>query len=182
LQLAGQGMRGPTNSQPADLQQSTVPQSKGDAVKGNSDLSARELGQFTEVEEREMESHGDADRRRYGYDCLQRVVPWDDPQGPLPSVEASVVVRCHDISMQGVSFFWPEEPDFEHLLISLGHDDELVFMAAKVVHCKPVYMHGEWTVMVSCRFTKRMREFTEQWKRQAGLLAEKLRAVNDSLA
>jgi hypothetical protein len=136
-----------------------------------SDLSAKELGRFTMTEPRRAAVDGDVDRRRYAYDCLQRMLEWDNPNGPLPSVNDTVVVRCHDISMQGVSFFWPDDPNFKHLLISLGSGDDLVFMAAEIVHSKPVYMHGEWQHVVSCRFTKRMRAFTDQWKASAPAVA-----------
>ena len=130
----------------------------------HADLSAKELGHFTETEPRRVEADGESDRRRYTYDCLQRVLAWEDPNGALPSTADTVVVRCHDISSQGISFFWPDDPHFKHLLISLGNDEDMMFMAAEIVHSKPVYMHGEWQYVVSCRFTKRMREFTEQWK------------------
>ena len=133
---------------------------------GTSDLSAKELGRFTKTEQRRVEADGDSDRRRFAYDCQQRLLVWDDPSGPLPSAADTIVVRCHDLSMHGISFFWPDEPDFKHLLISLGSGDDLLFMAAEVVHSKPVFMHGEWQCVVSCRFIRRIREFSEAWQRQ----------------
>jgi hypothetical protein len=167
LQKAGTNAKAPSSKARAVPIESRLA-SAGQSVQANvSDLSTKELGQFTETAQHHVQSDSEADRRRYPYDCLQRLLEWEDPDGPLPSIADTVVVRCHDISSQGVSFFWPDDPCFKHLLISLGNDDDMVFMAAEIVHSKPVYMHGEWQYVVSCRFMKRMREFTEEWKQKS---------------
>lgn len=170
LQLAGEGTR---RSECLNAVQSAPESNRCEltAKASRQDLSATELGRFTQTEQRPIESDGQEDRRRYSYSCLQRMLPWENPAGPWPCVVDTVTVRCHDISLQGVSFFWPDDPDFKHLLISLGKEDDLLFMSCEIVRSKPVYMHGEWQYIVRCRFLKRMKEFTEHWKQQATAVA-----------
>jgi hypothetical protein len=163
LQKAGEGTRrseylNATQAAPANERRGST------AKASRQDLSATELGRFTQTEQRQIESDGQADRRRYSYGCLQQMLEWEDPAGPWPSVFDTVAVRCHDISLHGVSFYWPDDPDFKYLLSSLGSEDDLIFMACEIVRSKPVYMHGEWQYVVSCRFLKRMKEFTEHWR------------------
>jgi hypothetical protein len=100
-------------------------------------------------------------KRRYQYDCYQTAYIWHDnePAGPI---SPGVTVRCHDIAVQGISFFWPDPPDFERLIISLGSPERPTFMAAEVVQSKAVYKHGEVGFIVGCRFAGRVPEFSEQ--------------------
>jgi hypothetical protein len=136
------------------------------ADESHSSLSAQELGQFTEFGDGQGEAGEESNRRRFAYDCVQSVIPWLPNDTRLPTIDDGVTVRCHDISGQGISFFWPSEPDFEHLIISLGNDQDLLFMAAHVMHFKPIDMHGVTTYLVGCRFIRRMNELTLQWQRE----------------
>ena len=92
-------------------------------------------------------------KQRYPYDCAQVVVPWfDDAVEPDPS--QAVVVRCHDVSVQGISFFWPDVPRFDRFIISLGTDTN-IYMLGEIAQCKAVYMHGDVQVLVGAKYTGR---------------------------
>jgi len=94
----------------------------------------------------------DSSKRRYPYDCLQTVVPKIDG---VASPARAARVRCHEISPHGMSFFWPDAPDFDRAMISLGTERNPIFMRADIVQSKAVFMHGEVQVLVDCRFSGR---------------------------
>jgi len=139
----------------------------------HSSLSVQELGQFTELEHSQVDLAEELNRRRFPYHCVQNILRWSPSDSVLPSRSDGVTVRCQDISGQGISFFWPTQPDFEHLIITLGSDHDLLFMAAQVMHFKPIEIDCERTFLVGCRFIRRMNELTAEWsgelKRQSDL-------------
>jgi hypothetical protein len=128
-------------------------------------LTGAEIHSLTTLAGDPSDQEEDVQRRRYNYDCRQTVHFWqdDDPNGPI---SPGVTVRCHDIAVQGISFFWPDTPDFERLIIALGNGDKPTYMAADVVQSKAVFMHGEAGFLVGCRFAGRVPEFTEQGRLQ----------------
>ena len=131
-------------------------------------LSARELGQITESEQHQAASAEDLDRKHYAYDCVQTIIPWSPDDALLPALKCGIAVRCHDISGKGISFFWPRPPQFEHVIISLGSDHDLLFMAAQVMRFVPAERDGAAMYLVGCQFTRRMDNLTAQWKQQLG--------------
>jgi len=100
--------------------------------------------------------------RRYPYDCLQRAVPWCEDE-PLPTQHRFETVRCHDISVSGISFFWPDEPEFSKVVISIGSSDKQVFMVAEVRQHKAVYKHQQVAYLVGCQFVRRLEDLTAEW-------------------
>jgi hypothetical protein len=125
------------------------------------DLTCAEIAALTDLAGRPADSDGDMTKRRYVYDCQQTVYAWNDDDAAA-AIAPGVGVRCHDIAMQGVSFFWPDAPAFERLIISLGNPQNPLYMAADVVQSKAVYVRGEVLFIVGCRFTGRGPEFSEQ--------------------
>jgi len=115
-------------------------------------LSAAEMVELASSTDRF--SVDDSPRRRYTYHSYQRVFPIEVPGLP-PSTGMARTVRCHDISVHGISFFWPDDPDFDHLVISLGADDKPIWMLAEVMQSKAVFMHDEIRTLVGCRFVGR---------------------------
>ena len=105
-------------------------------------LSAQELGQFTELEHGHVSSASGSEHKHYAYDCVQTILPWSPGDVRLPSPADGIAVRCASISGQGISFYWPALPQFEHLIISLGSDVELLFMAVQVVSSRPAELDG----------------------------------------
>jgi hypothetical protein len=99
-------------------------------------------------------------KQRRKYEVEQTIYRWyehDDGH----SIAPASCVRCHDLGVQGVSFFWPESPDFDRLIIALGTDENPTYMAAEVVNSKAVVMHNAACYLVGCRFTSRVPAFSE---------------------
>ena len=93
--------------------------------------------------------------KRYAYDCYQHLTRGDEFEPLTP--DKLRPVRCHDIGVDGISFFWPEEPDFERLVISIGAREQTLFMVCEVQDSKAVYMHGQLLHLVDCRFVTRLK-------------------------
>lgn len=151
----------PRRGDPQPLPTTTHPRDDG-----QSRLSAHELGQITESEHHQAASAEDLERKHYPYDCVQTIIPWNPDEALLPALESGISVRCHDISGKGISFFWPKSPQFEHFIISLGNDHDLLFMAAQVMRFVPAELDGAAMYLVGCQFIRRMDELTAEWKRQ----------------
>lgn len=92
-------------------------------------------------------------KRRYLFNYEGRVFPCSPSD--TPDVSRAVTVRFHDISVQGISFFWPGDPDFERAVIALGTEEWPLFMVAEVSCAKTVYMHGALRTLVGCQFIGR---------------------------
>lgn len=115
-------------------------------------LSAKELSEFT-ADKYEVAQESDVtEHRRYAYDCEQIVLPSSHQH-------EQIRVRCHDISVDGISFLLAEEPSFRNLAITLGSLDTRTLMAAKIAYTKAVYMHGQHQVLVGGDFLSRLGTF-----------------------
>ena len=136
-----------TQSQPVPAPESSV------GCASPVSLSSTEIEQAAGLEESPKQTGAVA--RRYPYDCHQSITPWygDEPE---PAAVEQVLVRCHDISVEGISFFWPCEPDFEKVVITVGQGEDRKLMLANLMSSKPVYMHAEFKFLVGCRFIKRV--------------------------
>src|SRR5205085_12499684 len=86
--------------------------------------------------------------------CFPIIYPAYDGE-PASSSDPGIKVRCRDISSQGIAFLLPDNPDFQHLVISLGTNEQPIFMGAEVAHSRSVYMHGQVQVLIGCKFTGR---------------------------
>jgi hypothetical protein len=160
----------PAFNQPAQVAQPWIPLTPVQQVclpPADSRISSTGTGTLTPEE---MRSFGAADggaaaedddfsKQRYSYDCLQTVVPKFDG---IASAARAARVRCHEISAQGVSFFWPGVPDFERAIISLGLERDPIFMRAEVAQSKAVFMHNELQVLVETRFTGRYESSSQR--------------------
>jgi hypothetical protein len=129
-------------------------------------LSAEEMQQLTSSNCNFSVEH--SPKRRYSYDAHQRVIPMD-AAASVPCVEIAARVRCHDISVHGISFFWPGDPDFDRLVISLGADENPIWTMAEVMQSKAVFMHDEIRTLVGCRFIGRYNWPNNQPSRLGGL-------------
>ncbi|MEX2175861.1 MAG: hypothetical protein WD872_15965 [Pirellulaceae bacterium] len=132
---------------------------QGPRNQGNALMTSAEMSEADGEQHPPGNSAKDQDPPRYPYDCEQQMAPWTD-EDELPTADRLVEVRCHDISANGISFFWPNKPEFDRIVISIGGGDRLAFMAAQVCDHKAVYMHQEHNYIVCCRFLRRV-EATE---------------------
>jgi hypothetical protein len=75
-------------------------------------------------------------------------------EGQQPTKEMLQAVRCHDISLGGISFFLSGPPPQKHCTLVLGRPPGLIFVRARVAHCEA---HGtsmrEWKV--GCEFIEK---------------------------
>jgi len=135
---------------PASADQTLTTEEMSEAVGGRHRLGDSTLG---------LES------KRYPYDCLQRAVPWSEGE-PFPAPHRIETVRCHDISVSGISFFWPDEPGFSKVVISIGSGEKQVFMVAEVRQHKAVYKHQQVAYLVGCQFVRRLEDLTAEWNKR----------------
>jgi hypothetical protein len=122
-------------------------------------LSAEEMSRYAGEVNSDLE---EAPQRRYPYACMQQLAVWNDAESQ-PALADVREVLCHEVWQQGISFFWPEQPDFQRLAISIGSGHNLIFMAAKVAYSKTVYMHNDVRFLVTCQFQHRLTDFTALW-------------------
>lgn len=120
------------------------------------------------------------DHPRRPFATIQRIAPHPGPGFPADS--EFFEVRCHDLTQSGFSFFLPTRPDFKSLVAAFGTSPNVIWVGAEVRHCKEVLRHpsglvehvggragrvgyqdveGEIptpTILVGCRFTRRMEK------------------------
>ena len=65
------------------------------------------------------------------------------------------LVRCHDLSTSGISFYWPTAPKFDHVIVALAAQKGTTRVLAHVVFAgKQPDATGEY--LVGCRFLRRL--------------------------
>jgi hypothetical protein len=91
--------------------------------------------------------------RRRSYPTIQLLASYD---GMCPPSRTDFSpVRCYDISQGGVSFLWPGEPPFRHVVIGLDSTLSRVWLKARVVRHLPIAgLKGEF--LVCCQFLGRV--------------------------
>jgi hypothetical protein len=95
-----------------------------------------------------------AAQTRHAYDTYEYAAPLDD--GQLPAAEAFQPVRCHDISGDGISYFVEDAPQYDTVVISVGHSRRNLFVIAKVGHSRAAYKYGRVGYLVGCQFLQRL--------------------------
>jgi PAS domain S-box-containing protein len=94
-----------------------------------------------------------ATRRSYPYE--QSVAPIYEHK--LPPREAFQRVRCHNISSRGISFLSEVPPDYEELVIGLGHGNFLTYLTGRVIHVTISKVDGREVYIVGSAFAGRAR-------------------------
>jgi len=105
---------------------------------------------------------------RYGYPTDQFVA--FSFAGVLPRGKDFELVRCKDISVDGISFFLNRRPDTDELVISFGAAPALMFMLAKVVNSRVTVISGRECYRVDCQFVKRLDGDLYRWDEERGVL------------
>ncbi len=70
-----------------------------------------------------------------------------------PTKEMLQAVRCHDISLGGISFYFAGPPPQKHCTMVLGHPPNLIFVRARVVHCQAPHSSEDW--VIGCQFIEK---------------------------
>ncbi len=100
------------------------------------------------------EPHADRrERLRRAFPYVQRIAPIVD--GCLPEPEAFRSVRCRDIAAAGFSYFAPDPPDYQDLVVALGTPASPTFLTARVMHATIVEREGKIVYIVGCRYLSR---------------------------
>jgi hypothetical protein len=94
--------------------------------------------------------------QRYPYRVTQMVAFHDEAASPTKDLLQPV--RCHDISLSGISFFLAGPPKCEHCTLLLGRPPRLLFVKARVVHSEPTEDSPD-TWIIGCEFVEKMDEF-----------------------
>jgi len=75
----------------------------------------------------------------------------------MPQRDEFFEVVCEDISAGGVSFYLPQRPQFERLVVALGKPPALTYFTADVVRVAEKDVDGQRRFSLGCRFTGRIR-------------------------
>ncbi len=91
--------------------------------------------------------------RRYRFQAVKQFGPCDGAF--LPSLRDMHPVQCHEISVDGISVFLDEEPEFERFAVNLGDGEAGPIMLCQILGKRAVYMYGRHGFIVDGRFTRR---------------------------
>jgi hypothetical protein len=100
----------------------------------------------------EQEDNGRSEERRGNE---RRACPVNVFLAPCDASEtatdtAFLQARCHDISPDGISFFLPNPPSFQYLVLVRGTPPHQTHVMAEVIHCRPAPDPGG-ECLVGCR-------------------------------
>ena len=104
----------------------------------------------------EKQSQKTTNRRgaeRQAFECTQLLAPYDGTT--LPNSADFSPVLCHDISPTGFSFFSPQRPDYQLVVVALG-DIPFRFFAAEVKRITHSNHKDLKRLLVGCKFVQRL--------------------------
>ena len=133
-------------------------------------LTTQEMHDLVGSGGRLADSGLDTESRSYPYDCIQQLAPWAEGT-PLPESVRFTSVRCHRISVRGVSFLWDAIPHFTQAIFCIRSQQAPLYMVLRVVCYKAVYKHGSVRQLVECDFVGRLEQVTEEWAEQEAIAA-----------
>lgn len=85
----------------------------------------------------------DAEERRVCYRrrffALQRIAPYDGSR--MPADDEFFCAESRDLTSQGVSFLFPERPEFRRLVVAFGEPPTRSYVAAEIVHATDVMVY-----------------------------------------
>jgi hypothetical protein len=93
-------------------------------------------------------------RLRQSYPTVQMIAPYRN--GVLPQREDFRPVQCQDLSTGGFSFYFPDLPDFDRLVVALSTSTQSIHLTAAVAHSKATTTSEGTLHLVGCRFLGRV--------------------------
>ena len=91
--------------------------------------------------------------RRYRFQAVKLFGPCDGAF--LPALRDMHPVQCHEISVEAISVFLDEEPEFERFAVNLGDGEAGPVMLCQILGKRAVYMYGRHGFIVDGRFMRR---------------------------
>ena len=91
-------------------------------------------------------------RRRYSIKQLMAPCVHDR----LPEPEAFETVQCQEVWVGGISFYADNVPVAQELVITLGREEDRMYVLAEVTARRMVQLSGEPTYLNNCRFKRRL--------------------------
>jgi hypothetical protein len=123
-------------------------------------LTGREFQELTVDEAEKDNCIQSLKKKKRKYEARQVIYRFYETEEGRALAPAATV-RCHDLGVEGVSFFWPKAPDFETFVIALGTPEKPLYMLGEVMSSKAVVMHSEACYLVGCRFRSRLTRFSD---------------------
>ena len=163
----GTGWKQPVQPSPPPPQHPMRVQDDDDAPSPT--LTTQEMSDLMGGRHKLGESTFEMESRRYPYECVQQLAQWDEGE-PLPAKDEYVSVRCHSISVSGISLLWHEPPKFARATLSIGAARSPIYMVIEVKAYKAVYMHESVCYLVQCAFAGRLERATEALSEQAATI------------
>lgn len=93
-------------------------------------------------------------KRRNNFPAVQLVAPYLGDQ--LPTREQLAEVQCRDLSTTGLSYFAPQPPGSDRVVVALATAFSVVYLSAAVAHCSSVGTSDKPMYLVGCRFLGRV--------------------------
>jgi hypothetical protein len=97
----------------------------------------------------------DRDRRRverYSFPAVAEITPCCGDGAPTEA--DSHVVRCHNLSKLGISFYWPTMPNFDQVIVALNSPQGTTRLLAHVMFQRSLAgQQGQY--LIGCRFVRR---------------------------
>ncbi|HEX4146345.1 MAG TPA: PilZ domain-containing protein [Pirellulales bacterium] len=91
--------------------------------------------------------------QRHAFPAVQRVAPCRGTA--VPTDNDFHLVRCHDLSTSGISFYWPTSPDFDQVIVALVSPKGTTRVLARVMfHGPQAGQQGQY--LIGCRFLRRL--------------------------
>lgn len=104
----------------------------------------------------EEQSQKTANRRcdeRQAFERTQLLAPYDGTT--LPNSADFLPVFCYDISPSGFSFYAPQRPDYQLVVVALG-DIPFRFFVAEIKRSTPSDQKDFMRFLVGCKFVQRL--------------------------
>src|SRR5712671_5097163 len=124
----------------------TAPTQTAEPIEGLADAVEQAIAGATAV-------GGNEERRgakRFSFPVVQMMAQYD--RTGLPSRDRFQQVRCQDLSSSGISFLWPQIPDFEYIVFGLETAGPPIHVTARVTSVRPA-PNQPGQLLVGCQFT-----------------------------
>jgi hypothetical protein len=113
-------------------------------------LTNEQIVRILEQREQQPKTNGEArPPDRHKFSAKQLIVSLPD-DGGLPSTIREV--QCDDLSVREIRYFVAEAPITKRVIVGLGVPSPVKWLMAEIVDCRPAFLDGKQTCLVTARF------------------------------